>query len=236
MMAKAHSDVSRQEALNMAGSLLFSGDDVKKKISVLSGGEKSRVALGQILLQKAPCLILDEPTNHLDFQTVEALTEALKNYAGTVAVVSHDRSFIKRIGTKILEVNHGQVSLYPGTYEEYVWSLEKGVLSGRKNEAPQAKKQQNLVLALDPREEKKSLERDLRLCEKNIEKTEKAVSSLQARIQELNHKVTTLTGAELTVTIDELAHAQDSFTKTENEWFSHIESKEILVKKLKNLL
>jgi len=105
MLKKAHDSITRQDALNMAGSLLFSGDDIKKKVSVLSGGEKSRVALGQILLQKAPCLVLDEPTNHLDFQTVEALTQALMDYEGTVAVVSHDRSFIRRIGTKILEIN-----------------------------------------------------------------------------------------------------------------------------------
>ncbi|MBU3537291.1 ATP-binding cassette domain-containing protein, partial [Alkalihalobacillus clausii] len=76
-------------------------------ISVLSGGEKSRVALGRVLLRKAPCLVLDEPTNHLDFATVEALTNALRAYEGTVIVVSHDRGFIKRVGTKILEVSSG---------------------------------------------------------------------------------------------------------------------------------
>ncbi|RYZ98329.1 MAG: ABC-F family ATP-binding cassette domain-containing protein, partial [Proteobacteria bacterium] len=100
----AHPDVKHQEILDLAGSLLFSGDDSRKLVSVLSGGEKSRVALGRVLLQKAPCLVLDEPTNHLDFQTVEALTQALRAYEGTVIVVSHDRSFIRRVGTKILEV------------------------------------------------------------------------------------------------------------------------------------
>ncbi|POA73352.1 ABC transporter ATP-binding protein, partial [Pseudomonas sp. FW305-E2] len=75
-------DVKPQEILDLAGSLLFSGDDVKKPISVLSGGEKSRVALGRVLLQKSSCLVLDEPTNHLDFQTVEALTHALRAYEG----------------------------------------------------------------------------------------------------------------------------------------------------------
>ncbi|MGZ3713608.1 MAG: ABC-F family ATP-binding cassette domain-containing protein, partial [Bdellovibrionota bacterium] len=123
----AHKEVKPQEILNLAGTLLFSGDDVKKPISVLSGGEKSRVALGRVLLQKAPCLVLDEPTNHLDFQTVEALTNALKAYEGTVIVVSHDRGFIRRVGTKILEVANGKVRLYPGTYEEYVWSVQQGL-------------------------------------------------------------------------------------------------------------
>lgn len=124
LQAGAHPEVSRQEILAMAGSLLFSGDRIQKKIQVLSGGEKSRVALGRVLLQRAPFLLLDEPTNHLDFQTVEALTQALEKYEGTLVVVSHDRGFIRRVGTKIVEVDQGQAHVYPGTYDEYVWSLQ----------------------------------------------------------------------------------------------------------------
>lgn len=134
----AHPDLKAQEILNMAGSLLFSGDDIKKKIQVLSGGEKARVALGQILLKRSPLLLLDEPTNHLDFDTVEALTEALRDYAGTVIVVSHDRSFIGRVSTKILEIRDGYVDVFPGTYDEYVWSLQKGVLKDRPPRQPEA--------------------------------------------------------------------------------------------------
>jgi ATP-binding cassette, subfamily F, member 3 len=126
---KAHRDVLPQEILDLAGSLLFSGDDVQKPIRVLSGGEKSRVALGQVLLQKASCLLLDEPTNHLDFDTVEALTQALQSFEGAVVVVSHDRAFIRRVGGKILEVGTGRASAYPGTYDDYVWSLERGAYS-----------------------------------------------------------------------------------------------------------
>ncbi len=131
MQGAAHPDVLAQEILNMAGSLLFSGDSVHKKIKVLSGGEKSRVALGQILLQKSPLLLMDEPTNHLDFETVEALTEALQSYPGTVIAVSHDRGFIGRISKQILEIRNGHVEMYPGTYDDYVWSLEKGALKSR---------------------------------------------------------------------------------------------------------
>jgi ATP-binding cassette subfamily F protein 3 len=126
--SKAHPDVTSQEILSLAGSLLFSGDAVDKPIRVLSGGEKSRVALGQILLKRSPLLLLDEPTNHLDFDTVEAMTEALRDYPGTVVVVSHDRSFIGRIATKILEIRDGRADIYPGTYDDYLWSLEKGAL------------------------------------------------------------------------------------------------------------
>ncbi len=128
LVEAAHPDIKHQEILNLAGSLLFGGDDVHKPVSVLSGGEKSRVALGQILLKRSPLLLLDEPTNHLDFDTVEAMTEALRDYAGTVIVVSHDRGFIGRIANKILEIRDGKVELYPGTYDDYLWSLERGAL------------------------------------------------------------------------------------------------------------
>jgi ATP-binding cassette subfamily F protein 3 len=228
MTAKAHPDVTQQEGLNMAGSLLFSGDDVRKKISVLSGGEKSRVALGQILLQRAPCLVLDEPTNHLDFQTVEALTQALSSYSGTIVVVSHDRSFIKRIGSKILEVNHGKLSLYPGTYEEYVWSLEQGVLSERVVTKSEPAKMQISKPSGDSREERKSIERELRSNAKNLEKTEKSISKLQNKLHELNEKVTVLTGSDLTAVISELSETQLQFDAAEKEWLELSEKKENL--------
>jgi ATP-binding cassette subfamily F protein 3 len=107
----ASPDIRTQEILDLAGSLLFSGDHMKKKISVLSGGEKARIALGRILLQRAPLLLLDEPTNHLDFYTVESLTQALENYPGTLVVVSHDRGFVRRVATKILEVKSGNAPI-----------------------------------------------------------------------------------------------------------------------------
>jgi ATP-binding cassette, subfamily F, member 3 len=131
LQSVAHKDIKQQEILGIAGSLLFSGESVNKKIRVLSGGEKSRVALGQILLRRSPLLLMDEPTNHLDFDTVNALTEALRTYPGTVIVVSHDRSFIGRIATKILEIRDGRAEIYPGTYDDYLWSLEKGSLKAR---------------------------------------------------------------------------------------------------------
>ena len=88
----------------MAGSLLFSGDDIYKKVKVLSGGEKTRVALGQILLQKKPLLLMDEPTNHMDMESIESLNTALDKYKGTLFFVSHDREFVSSIATRILEI------------------------------------------------------------------------------------------------------------------------------------
>jgi ATP-binding cassette subfamily F protein 3 len=109
----------------MAGSFLFKGDDVKKKVNVLSGGERARLVLAGLLLSKSQALLLDEPTNHLDFETVEALGRALKQFHGTVFFISHDRTFVNLIATDILELKNGTAKRYPGTYEEYVYHLER---------------------------------------------------------------------------------------------------------------
>ncbi len=238
MTKKAHVEVSRQEGLNMAGSLLFGGDDIYKKISVLSGGEKSRVALGQILLQKAPCLILDEPTNHLDFQTVEALTQALMNYEGTVAVVSHDRSFIRRVGTKILEVNHGQVSVYPGTYDEYVWSLEKGVLSTRGAENHEVPVEKKAVVApsLDHlREKKRNLEKKIKQNEKNLEVLDKNILIHQGKLSLLNDQIANRTTGNFPQAIRDLTEIQQKIEKLEEEWLVLTENRDKCMDELNQL-
>jgi len=121
---EATSESSRQDILNMAGCFLFKGDDVKKKVSVLSGGEKARVILAGLLLSKKKVLLLDEPTNHLDFETVEALGQALQDFGGVVFFISHDRTFVNLVATQIIEVKSGQLRRYPGTYEDYCYSLE----------------------------------------------------------------------------------------------------------------
>src|SRR5262249_15401525 len=102
------------------GTFLFSGDAVEKKISVLSGGEKARVALGKMLVRPAALLCLDEPTNHLDLASREVLESALAAFPGTIVFISHDRYFINRIATGIVEVTHGTSVTYLGTYDDYL--------------------------------------------------------------------------------------------------------------------
>src|SRR6202050_3090041 len=116
------SGVSTQTELrSLLGCFLFSGDDVFKRIGVLSGGERNRYALLKMLLHPANFLLLDEPTNHLDLRAKDVLLEALMKYTGTVVFVSHDRYFIDKLATRVFEIGDGKVEIYPGNYEDYLW-------------------------------------------------------------------------------------------------------------------
>jgi len=110
---------------NILGGFLFSGDDVYKKAGVLSGGERTRLAVARMLLRPSNTLLLDEPTNHLDIDSKEVLLDALADYGGTLIFVSHDRYFVEKLATKIVEVGNGKAILYPGSYESYLWSKEQ---------------------------------------------------------------------------------------------------------------
>jgi len=106
---------------NILGGFLFSGDDVYKPVRVLSGGERTRLAVARMLLRPSNTLLLDEPTNHLDLDSKEVLLDALVDYGGTLIFVSHDRYFVERLATKIIEVGSGAALMYPGTYKEFLW-------------------------------------------------------------------------------------------------------------------
>ncbi len=110
---------------NLLGAFLFTGDDVYKKISILSGGEKSRVVLATILAKPMNLLILDEPTNHLDIRSRELLLKAVQNFDGTVLIVSHDRHFLRSVANRVFEMNHGEMRIYEGNYEYYTSQKEK---------------------------------------------------------------------------------------------------------------
>src|SRR5262245_13001922 len=109
---------------NILGGFLFSGDDVYKHVRVLSGGERTRLAVARMLLRPSNTLLLDEPTNHLDLDSKEVLLDALVDYGGTLVFVSHDRYFVERLATKIIEVGNGAALVYPGTYKEFLWHKE----------------------------------------------------------------------------------------------------------------
>lgn len=111
-----------QAVRSILGRLLFSGDDVKKSVKVLSGGEKGRMMYGKLMLGRHNVLLLDEPTNHMDMESIESLNIALEKYAGTLIFVSHDREFVSSLATRILEIKDGEIIDFQGTYEEYLGS------------------------------------------------------------------------------------------------------------------
>ncbi|MEL6255347.1 MAG: ABC-F family ATP-binding cassette domain-containing protein [Bacteroidota bacterium] len=174
------------EVRNVLGSFMFSGEEVDKKISVLSGGEKSRVALAKTLLSEANFLLLDEPTNHLDIQSIEMLVEALDAYPGTYVVVSHDRFFLQRVSNKVWYIEEKQIKEYPGTYEEYAeWKARQDAeLSSTNNPTQQEKEEKKQDSNLSYKEKRKR-QNLIRKLTRDQEKFENEIESKEAKQAEL---------------------------------------------------
>ncbi len=239
----AHLDITPQDIRDLAGSLLFSGDAAEKKVSVLSGGEKARVALGKILLSKAPVLILDEPINHLDFDTVEALTQALKTYPGTIVFVSHDRGFVQRVATKILEVREGKIQLYPGTYDEYVWSVQKGAFSEAGMVIESSNAANDEIQQISTRDKanykakRKELEKKQRDQGKKSTAAEERIAEKEKAITLLNEELVKNPPWERTEKIvEEISSLQKELTQAEFLWVQCTEEQEKLASELRLLL
>lgn len=206
MMAQ---DLLPEVLLRMASNFLFSKDDLEKPIALLSGGERSRLVLAGILLQRPDVLLLDEPTNHLDLETVEALGTALKNWNGTVIFVSHSRTFVNLLATRILEVRAGKVRAFPGSYEEYVYALqqEEGLA---KQETKEVQAERGASKS-ERYEKQKEVKRAITKVERELEKLEDERSGLMKLFTqdpakfdlERNKKLTTL---------------ETMITHTEAEW------------------
>ena len=170
---------------SLLGAFLFSGDDVFKKVGVLSGGEKSRVALAKILLTKSNFIILDEPTNHLDISSKEVLLKALQNFSGSLLLVSHDVDFLKPLVNKVIEINQGRIKEYPGGIEYYMQKKEE-----IKEQEEQISKQDSIIYT---RKDQKRYEAELRQkrykatkeLNDQIKKLEEVIESLEKKEKEL---------------------------------------------------
>ena len=179
------------ELRSLLGCFLFSGDDVEKKIKVLSGGEKARVALAKVITGKANFLMLDEPTNHLDIHSVDLLTEALNKYEGTLILVSHDRYFISKTANTIWEIIDHEIKVFKGNYQEYVEWKERSskfeVRSLKFEENNEPKIQKNELKTQNPELRTKGSEQ-----KKELQRLQKQFSKLEEEINQLNANKTNL--------------------------------------------
>jgi ATP-binding cassette, subfamily F, member 3 len=215
------------ELRNVLGCFLFTNDDVFKKIKVLSGGEKSRVALAKALISEANFLLLDEPTNHLDMQSVNILIQALQQYEGTFITVSHDRHFIRGVANKIWYIENHQIKEYPGTYEEYTyWKSQQEANQVAVKEQP--KEKPNVKKREISQQEINLTKKELKKKEQELELLEEKISTIESRKKALEAEM-----ADESVYADsqKLAKVNDAYAKVVAEekslnatWESLVES------------
>ena len=204
------------ELRQLLGCFLFSGDDVFKKIKVLSGGEKARVALAKVIAAKGNFLLLDEPTNHLDMQSVEMLIEALNKYTGTLIIVSHDRYFISRTANKIWNIEDGKINEFNGPYDEWaVWRQDKlkreqAAVAPAVKAAPAPKKEEK---------PKNNISNDqLNALKKELQKQQKIFAKQEEDINKLKQDVVAL---EAKLGDPDFYKNQQEFLKVDEQYRQH---------------
>ncbi|HUY34216.1 MAG TPA: ABC-F family ATP-binding cassette domain-containing protein [Pirellulales bacterium] len=186
----AASGTKTQEILDLAGALLFRGEHVRKRISVLSGGERARLCLAGLLLSQTNVLVLDEPGNHLDVDTVEELAEAFLGYQGTVIFTSHDRHFLKRVATCVVEVRDGHVTNYRGQYDAYLYSVNKEIEEGEREQAtrpakvPPAARPPRKAAARPARRNERELRKEITALERTIARLDEQKRQINGQLLE----------------------------------------------------
>jgi len=184
---KVAKGLNETEIRNTLGAFLFRGDAVNRSVRVLSGGEKNRLALARMLLQPANFLILDEPTNHLDMTSKAVLQEALQNFDGSYLIVSHDRSFMKPLLNKVLEIRKSDQRIFPGTLDEFLRKLDEEAEAGKEKERTMesSSSRSSTTPGSDPRTRRREAARK----RQQIAPLQKELSRLEARIEDLESRI-----------------------------------------------
>jgi ATP-binding cassette subfamily F protein 3 len=225
-LAAVAGDMTITQIRSLLGAFLFRGEEVDKKVQVLSGGEKSRLALAKMIVQPANLLILDEPTNHLDMSSQEILQEAMAQYDGTIIIVSHNRHFVNRFVNRVLEIKAGKSTLYEGNIEDYLFKLktlqEKEFASRIEEEktavSEQPAKQKGKAARQEQARIRQAKSKNLNPLKKEVVQAEEEIGSLETRKKEL----------EQLMADPELYQDQDKFTECSKEY-------NLLERKLKRL-
>ncbi len=221
MMDSAPSSEAQKKVRDILGCFLFSGDAVNKKIGVLSGGEKSRVALAKILLQASNLLIMDEPTNHLDMRSKEMLIDSLEYYDGTLLIVSHDRYFLDSLVNKVVEIKNGSLQLYLGTYAEYLEKAEKALEAERKEEAAAGRQKKQSVQTNITEKEKEQAKKTAA-----DKKDKKKIAEVEQKINQLERKKESL---------ETMMATEDFYKKSQEETAKILEGYHTLCNELNSL-
>jgi ATP-binding cassette subfamily F protein 3 len=202
----------RKKIRGILGSFLFRDDDIDKKVKVLSGGEKSRLALAKLLLEPHNLLILDEPTNHLDMQSKDILKNALLHFDGSLILVSHDRDFLKGLSDKVFEFKEGKIKQFNGDIEEFLALRKIQYLNEYERQKKQKTENTSQNKGKEKWENKKEMEKQLRKCNKSILETEAEVEKMEEKIKEIDFL---LAGTKTEETIDfaEIGKQRHSISK-----------------------
>jgi ATP-binding cassette, subfamily F, member 3 len=224
---QAATGTNMQQIKDVAGSFLFRGELIQKKIKVLSGGERARLVLAGLLLEQHNVLVLDEPGNHLDVETVEALADALCRYPGTVIFTSHDRHFMQRVANTVIEVGSGKVASYPGSFEDYVYRVHKELEAGLRaehatyNAGASAKHASETGSPTgEPATTRKVLSgKEERELEKRMKAVERKIAKLDDEKKLLTASLMTITDAKESKRVQDQINAMSAeIAELEHEW------------------